>query len=63
MNGTRDPALAGQRAGGGGEGWSVVSLAVRMGAHERVLVLGAVRGGGQWVLGEDHGAPPVREGW
>lgn len=65
MNGPRDPALAGQRAGGGGKGRSVVSLAVRAGAHQRVLLLGAVRGGGQRVLGEGshHGAAPIGEGW
>lgn len=64
MNGTRDPTLAGQRAGGGGERGSIVSLTVRTGAHERVLVLGAVRGGGQRVLskGGHHRATPIREG-
>lgn len=63
MNGTRDPAFAGQRAGRGGERRSFVSLPVGAGAHEGVLLLGAVRGGGQRVLGEGcHDVtPPVRE--
>lgn len=63
MNGTRDPAFAGQRTGGGGEGGPFVSLPVRAGAHEGVLLLGAVGGGGQRVLGEGgHDVtPPVRE--
>lgn len=65
LNGTRDPALAGQRARGGGERRSVVSLAVRTGAHKRVLILRAVRGGGQWISSEGgyHWATPIREGW
>lgn len=42
MDGARDPALTGQRTGGGGEGRSLVSVTIRAGAHERVLVLGAV---------------------
>lgn len=64
MNRTRDPALAGQRAGGGGEGSGVVPLAVGPGTHERVLVLRAVGGGGQRVPGEGghHGSAPIGEG-
>lgn len=44
-------------------GDSVVSLAVGAGAHERVLVLRAVGGGGQRVPGQGghRGAPPIGE--
>lgn len=60
MDGTGDPALTGEGARGRGEGRGFVSLAIRAGAHERVLILGAVRGGGQRVFGErHHNAAPV----
>lgn len=64
MNGTRDPALPREGAGGGGQGQTLVPLAVRARADEGVLVLRAVGGGRQRVPDEGgySGAAEVREG-
>lgn len=64
MNGTRDPALPREGAGGGGQGQTLVPLAVRARADEGVLILRAVGGGRQRVPDEGgySGATAVREG-
>lgn len=63
LNGAGDPALAGEGAGGGGQRLSVVHLSVGAGAHEGVLILRAVGGGGQRIPGQGgyDGAPLIGE--